>query len=191
MLDTLLRMLAPLIPFTADEVYAHVPGKSAESVHLLTLHPADPRFTNVELEAEWQRLLVVRGEAMKLLEAMRQAGEIGAPLEARLELGPAPSDNAGISARLRDHRDQLKDLFIVSEVTLFGAEEAAHFKHLANGDEDFRADGYFGHVATQPPLVMVGRKAPGRKCQRCWKYFDDDSDSDLDPRCRAVVQAQA
>jgi len=187
MLDALLRMLAPLIPFTADEVYAHVPGKSAESVHLLTLHPADARFADAELETKWQRLLQVRGEAMKLLEAMRQSGEIGAPLEARLEVGPASSDNSGLSAILRDHEDQLKDLFIVSDVGLLGDPEAANFKSTGNGSEDFRIDGYFGHIAAQPPLVMVGRKAAGRKCQRCWKYFEGDGD--LDERCRRVVQA--
>src|SRR5260370_38453005 len=49
-LDTLVRMLAPLIPFTADEIYSHVPGKTADSVHLLTLHAADPRFSDGELE---------------------------------------------------------------------------------------------------------------------------------------------
>ncbi len=187
MLDTLLRMLAPLIPFTADEVYAHVPGKTAESVHLLTLHPADPRFADEQLDAKWQRLLQVRGEAMKLLEAMRQAGEIGAPLEARLELATASADGANLAAILRDHREQLKDLFIVSDVAILADADAADFKRRADGNEDFRADGYFGHVAAHPPLVMVGRKAAGRKCQRCWKYFNDDSDSDLDTRCRAVV----
>jgi len=124
---------------------------------------------------------------MKLLEAMRQSGEIGAPLEARLEVGPASSDNSGLSAILRDHEDQLKDLFIVSDVGLLGDPEAANFKSTGNGSEDFRIDGYFGHIAAQPPLVMVGRKAAGRKCQRCWKYFEGDGD--LDERCRRVVQA--
>jgi isoleucyl-tRNA synthetase len=193
MLDTLLRMLAPLIPFTADEVYAHVPGKTADSIHLLTFHPADARFADAELEAKWQRLLQVRGEAMKLLEAMRKAGEIGAPLEARLELATGSADGAGLGAILHNGhdqlREQLKDLFIVSDVAFLADAEAATFKSAANGSEDFRSDGYFGHVAAQPPLVMVGRKAPGRKCQRCWKYFESDDGSDLDPRCRAVVQA--
>ncbi len=193
MLDTLLRMLAPLIPFTADEVYAHVPGKSADSIHLLTFHLADARFADAELEAKWQRLLQVRGEAMKLLEAMRKAGEIGAPLEARLELATGSADGAGLGAILHNGRDllreQLKDLFIVSDVAILSDSEAATFKSAANGSEEFRADGYFGHVAAQPPLVMVGRRAPGRKCQRCWKFFDGAGDDDLDPRCRAVVQA--
>jgi isoleucyl-tRNA synthetase len=180
-------MLAPLIPFTADEVYAHVPGKSGDSIHLLTLHPPDERFADAELETKWQRLLQVRGEAMKLLEAMRQSGEIGAPLEARLEVAAASSEHGDLAGILRDHREQLKDLFIVSDVSIMGDSAVADFKSLANGSEDFRTDGYFGHVVTQPPLVMVGRKAPGRKCQRCWKYFEGEGD--LDPRCSAVVQA--
>src|SRR5260370_450685 len=44
-LDTLVRMLAPLIPYTADEIYSHVPGKTADTVHLLTLHAPDPPFS--------------------------------------------------------------------------------------------------------------------------------------------------
>ncbi|HEX3409587.1 MAG TPA: isoleucine--tRNA ligase [Candidatus Binataceae bacterium] len=187
MLEALLRMLAPLIPFTADEVYAHVPGKTAASVHLLTLQAPDARFADDELEARWQRLLQVRGEAMKLLEAMRQAGAIGAPLEARLELAPAAATSSELKVMLRDYREQLKDLFIVSDVALLADAEAASYTGVANGSEDFHADGYFGHVAAHPPLVMIGRKAAGRKCQRCWKYFDDGDASDLDERCRAVV----
>ena len=53
MLDTLVRMLAPLIPFTADEVYSHMPGKSGDSVHLLTLREPDSSFADTELESRW------------------------------------------------------------------------------------------------------------------------------------------
>jgi isoleucyl-tRNA synthetase len=188
-LDTLLRMLAPLIPFTADEVYAYLPGKTAASVHLLTMHPADPQFADAELEARWQRLLQVRGEAMKLLETMRQAGEIGAPLEARLELAAASANSDELAATIRDYRDQLQDLFIVSDVAILADGEAAGLKSQAKGHEDFRTDGRFGRVASHPPIVIAGRKAAGRKCQRCWKYFEGDGD--LDPRCRAIVQGLA
>ncbi|HVC44750.1 MAG TPA: isoleucine--tRNA ligase [Candidatus Binataceae bacterium] len=187
MLDTLLRMLAPLIPFTADEVYAYLPGKTAESVHLLTMHPADPRLADAELEARWQRLLQIRGEAMKVLEAMRQAGEIGAPLEARIELAAASAESDGLATMLRESRAQMQDLFIVSEVAMLADGEAASLKSAADGNEDFRADGRFARIAAHPPIVIAGRKAAGRKCQRCWKYFDGDGD--LDARCRAIVQA--
>ncbi len=183
-LDALVRMLAPLIPYTADEIYSHIPGRAADSVHLLTLAPPDDRFADAELEARWGRLLAVRGEALKVLETMRQAGEIGAPLEARVELGTAAEDRA-LAAMLDEYRDQLKDLFIVSEVAILSASAASTLKAQADGAENFRADGRFGRLAANPPMVVVGRKAPGRKCPRCWKYFEGEGE--LDERCRAVV----
>ena len=189
-LDNLVRMLAPLIPFTAEEIYAHLPGRTEESVHLLAMHPHDERFAAPAIEAKWNQLLEVRSEALKLLETMRKASTIGAGLDATLQLGAADSAD-GLATMLRDYRDQLKELLIVSDVEILADADAAALKAKANGSEDFRSDGLFGHAPAQPPIVVAGRHAAGRKCQRCWKYFDDDSNSDLDPRCREVVQALA
>jgi len=189
-LDNLVRMLAPLIPFTAEEIYSHMPGRTTDSVHLLAMHSPDGRFSDPDLEAKWDRLLEVRSEALKLLEAMRKAGTIGAGLDATLQLGLLGDAN-GLGAILDEHRDDLKDLLIVSDVELLSGNDAAALKATANGSEDFQADGFFGRASEQPPIVVTGRHASGRKCMRCWKYFDDASDSDLDPRCREVVQALA
>ncbi|MGA2409036.1 MAG: isoleucine--tRNA ligase [Candidatus Binataceae bacterium] len=187
-LDNLVRMLAPLIPFTAEEIYVHLPGRTGESVHLLTMHPHDERFVAPAIEEQWNRLLEVRGEALKLLENMRKASTIGAGLDATLQLGT--SDGAdGLAAMLHYYREQLKELLIVSDIEILDDNGAAALKAKANGSEDFQSDGFFGHASAQPPIVVAGRHAAGRKCQRCWKYFDDDSNSDLDPRCREVVRA--
>ncbi|MGH7906820.1 MAG: isoleucine--tRNA ligase [Candidatus Binataceae bacterium] len=186
--DALVRMLAPLIPYTADEVYSHIPGERLDSVHLLELAPADPRFQDVELEKRWARLLGVRDEALKLLETMRQAGAIGAPLEAVVEIG-APDGAADFSAMIAEYREMLKELFIVSDVRIIRGADALRLKSAANGGDTFKSDGAFGRVSVEPPLVMAGRRAPGIKCQRCWTYYDDGADPDLCPRCRAVVRA--
>jgi isoleucyl-tRNA synthetase len=198
MLDTLLRMLAPLIPFTADEVYAHLPGKSAESVHLLTLCPADPRFADADLEAKWQRLLKIRDEALKALEFLRQKQIIGSPLEACVEIFVAPDWSStsvdGFAESLQRDQRLLEDLFLVSKVRVTGGEEGDRHANEAELIPQPYSNGRIGRYYAQPDIpsmqILVG-KAPGRKCQRCWKYFDSDGDSDLDPRCRAVVQAQA
>jgi hypothetical protein len=50
-------------------------------------------------------------------------------------------------------------------------------------------NGAFARVCANPPVLLVGRRAPGVKCQRCWCYFDDGGDPELCPRCRAVVRA--
>jgi isoleucyl-tRNA synthetase len=187
LLDELVRMLAPLIPFTADEIYSHLPGRAADSVHLLTLNHADPRFADETLMGRWDRLLQVRDQALKLLEEMRQTGTIGAPLEASIRLGASSPNHDGIAAALRDNREDLKDLFIVSDVSLLDGGEVAQVKARADGGEQFKNGGIFARVSANPPLVLEGRRAPGRKCPRCWKYFEGDGD--LDPRCRDAVRA--
>jgi len=188
-LDALVRMLAPLIPYTADEVYSYVPGKTAESVHLLELQPAHPEWTDAALAAQWDRLLKVRAEALRLLEAMRRAGTIGAPLEAAVSIGVDASGEPGLGEMLAGYRDKLKELFIVSDVAILGPSEVAELRRQASGREDFALDGAFGHVS--PALAIAGRRAPGVKCQRCWCYYDDGGDPELCPRCRRVLRAGA
>jgi len=190
-LNALVRMLAPLIPYTAHEVYSHLPGARAESVHLLELMPPNPQWSDQALETRWSGLLEIRSEALKLLEAMRQAGTIGSALEAKLVLGVAGPAADGLGQVLRTYRDQLKELFIVSEVSILDDAEAARMAREANGRETFSVDGLYGRLSARPPILVIGERARGRKCQRCWMYFDDGADSDLDPRCRAVLQAGA
>jgi isoleucyl-tRNA synthetase len=188
-LDTIVRMLAPLIPFTAEEVYGYLPGDRLESVHLTTMHPGNPSWRDADLEARWDRLLRVRDEVLKLLEAMRQSGTIGAPLDAAISLGADGGSESGLAETLKRYREELKDLFIVSEVAILGDAEAAEIRRQANGREDFALDGAFARAAANPAITLVGRHAAGVKCARCWKYFDDGGGHNLDARCRAVVEA--
>jgi isoleucyl-tRNA synthetase len=185
LLDALVRMLAPLIPFTADEVYLRIPGRTAESVHLLTLVAAAPDLTDPELERRWEWLLELREQTLKLLENMRQSGTIGAPLDARIAIGAED----GWADRLRGRRDLLKELFIVSGVDILPESEAGELLAKAGDAREFASDGQFARISINPPAVLLGSRAPGRKCQRCWCYYDDDGDPDLCERCRAVVRA--
>ena len=186
LLDTLVRMVAPLIPFTADEIHLRIPGRTAESVHLLTLSEAKPEFADTALEARWERLLALREQTLKLLEQMRQSGVIGAPLEARIAIG---AEGDGWADTLRGSRDLLKELFIVSEVSILADSEVSELKAKADSAGEYANDGQFARISTTPPAVLVGQRAAGRKCQRCWCYYDDGGHPDLCERCRAVVQA--
>ncbi|MHB8383747.1 MAG: class I tRNA ligase family protein, partial [Candidatus Binataceae bacterium] len=177
-LDAIVRILAPLIPYTADEIYSYVPGKTADSVHLLEFQPAHPQWTDAALTAKWDGLLAVRDDALKLLEAMRKAGTIGAPLDAAVRISSGTASDAAA----------LKALFIVSEVApLAPAEVAALKTEAADRDEVFASDGFYARVSAT--AALTGRHAPGVKCHRCWCYFDDGGDPELCPRCRAVVRA--
>src|SRR5260370_3339231 len=121
-------MLVALIPFTAEEVYSYLPGERRESGDLTRLRPENTWWRDADLEARWERLLKVRDEALKLLEAMRKSGTIGAPLDAAIGLGVDGGSESGLAETIKQYREDLKDLFIVSDVALLGDAEAAEVR---------------------------------------------------------------
>ena len=143
--DGLARLIAPILPVTADELWRHLPGERDESVHLATF--ADHAgLRDAELSARWERLLEVREAVNAEIEKLRKVKAVGKSLEASVALrarGP-------LLELLRRHLADLSTLFIVSEVTL---EEASD-------DED----------AGTTPLVDV-RRVGGERCDRCWRYL--------------------
>ena len=172
--DSLVRLMAPTMSFTADEVWELLPQTDGrpESVHL-TLFPdandltgeVPPGFDAANHVAEWTSLLVVRDEALKVLEVARTDKQIGGGLEAQLHItAPEP-----LYSLLERHRDQLRYLFIVSDVVLEKASSA-------NGDTG---------------LQIKVSKAPGAKCERCWNYSThvggDAAYPTVCERCSAVL----
>jgi len=124
---------------------------------------------------------------------MRQAGTIGAPLEASVRINWGQLDGSGNGATTpfsASDATLLKELFVVSNVKVMSDDEAApRWQH--ENDDDFKSQGEYIHEGTRAPVLLIGARAGGRKCPRCWMYFEDDSGSELDPRCRAVVGASA
>ena len=172
--EALVRLLAPVMSFTADEVWGFLPTTPGrpESVHLEHF-PAPQDLTGelpaafdvATMEHDWQTLLSVRDEALKALEAARAEKRIGSSLEAQVRLAAPES----IHQVLERYRDQLRYLFIVSDVVL---EKAAS----SNGDTG---------------LAITINKAPGQKCERCWNYSthvgEDQSYPTVCERCSAVL----
>ena len=172
--DALVRLMAPTMCFTADEVWELLPkieGRPA-SVHLV-LFPAardltggmPAGFDGAGLISEWSTLLGVRDQVLKVLEVARTDKQIGGGLEAQVHLSaPEP-----LYTVLDRHRDQLRYLFIVSEVVL---EKSA----ATNGDT---------------ALQIAVSRARGAKCERCWNYSthvgDDKAYPTVCERCSAVL----
>ena len=163
----LTRLIAPILPFTADEAWTFIPGAQA-SVHE-QVFPGKTPLRDDGVVREWsEKLLPVREEVLKQLELARAAKEIGSSLEARVKI-TAPADTV---ARLRTYEAQgpsfpgnLANFFIVSRV------------ELAEG----------GVLAAQ-----VSRAA-GAKCERCWTYSEKVgrlSHPGLCERCTAVLEAR-
>jgi isoleucyl-tRNA synthetase len=170
--DALIRLMAPIASFTADEVWQALPKRSgkAESVHIEyfpkpeDLHPGDSDAES--LRSDFDSLLKVREEALKALEIARKEKLIGRSEEAAVTLY-SPD---GLYALLDRYRTELRFLLIVSGVEI---------KRLPAGNQ-------------QTELRVEVHKAPGQKCERCWFYSTEVGKSERYPtvceRCLAVLQ---
>jgi isoleucyl-tRNA synthetase len=164
MADGLARLMAPILPFTADELWRYMPGQRAESVHLETFSNAEP-FANRELQERWARLMAVRDDVNAALEEQRKSKVIGNSLSAKVRLAA----RGAIGTLLEQYRAQLPTLFIVSDVALdVGPADAA---------DDVR---------------VVVERAPGIKCERCWRYVSAvTTEPDRAGICDRCVEALA
>ena len=156
-LSVLVKIIAPLLPFTAEEIWQYLAkDQNAESVHLTDWPQANAKYIDTELENKWYNLIQFRTKVLKVLEEKRASGEIRSSLEAKVVIGINP-DNAF----LRDFNDILPEVLIVSAVSL---EE----------------------VSAGEPYINVS-KAPGTKCPRCWNYSERTGESgsypDICPKC--------
>jgi isoleucyl-tRNA synthetase len=141
--DALARMLAPLLVFTADEIWENLPADNARPafVHLALL-PETSGPGDGNLLANWERLFEIRDDVLQSLEVARVGRQIGSSLEARLEISAA-GDSYDLLVR---YREELRYIFIVSQVEVVRSDE-----------------GVSG-------VVVKVLAAEGRKCERCWNY---------------------
>ncbi|MFG0415797.1 isoleucine--tRNA ligase [Ectopseudomonas khazarica] len=153
--EALVRWVAPILAFTAEEIWQFLPGERAESVMLATWYENLARLPQgFELDqAYWQRVMDVKGAVNKELEAMRASKTIGASLQAEVTLF---SDDA-LSGDLAKLGDELRFALITS---------AATTAPLADAPADA--------VSTEVPgLKLKIVKSAHAKCGRCWHLRAD------------------
>ena len=183
--EVLVRLLAPIMSFTAEEVWQFLPAvvDRPESVHL-TLFPTPEEVlgnttelpgksgqsvpsSTEQLRIDWERLLLVREEVFRHLEAARKDKTIGSGLQAKVALS-APAE---IFSLLERYRETLRYLFIVSQVEL---------RPLAGSD----GNGSGLKIEVSP--------AEGQKCERCWNYSthvgDDAAYPTVCERCSSALE---
>ena len=155
-LETMMRLLAPILTFTAEEVWNAMPGYAgkAESVHLTEFPAVNPAYVNEELGEKWRTLVAVKGEISKAIEAARKNKVVGHSLDAAVAVTPPEK----LRELIASHREDLKALQIVSQLDVVTREELA-----ADAYESKEIEGLYVGVA----------KARGQKCQRCWIYSED------------------
>ncbi|WP_027414516.1 isoleucine--tRNA ligase [Aneurinibacillus terranovensis] len=171
-LSDLVRLVSPIVPHTADEVWQYVPGRQAESVQLVDMPESKQDYFNAGLEAKWDALVEIRDEVLKALEEARREKVIGQSLAAALDLYPTKETEATLQ-----NCDNLEELFIVSHVTMHTPSEQAP------------AD-----AVQLEGLAVKVTPAEGEKCERCWiitlEVGKDKEHPTLCSRCASVIKEE-
>ncbi len=182
--EALVRLVAPILSFTADEVWEHLPaveGRPA-SVHLALFPKPEEIFSGdaAALIGEWKKLFEVRDAALRRLEEERQAKRIGKGLEADVLI----EASGEAFSLLQHHLVGLKEILNVSAVRL----EEYEIKDSALEPREWEVllPSLGGHVEIRAVA------ASGSKCARCWNYMLDTADygiwQNVCGRCRGALQ---
>ncbi len=171
-IEALVRWIAPVLSFTADEIWQHMPGQRADSVFLSTWYEGFPAAADKVDDVEyWQWLMQVRDEVNKVLEAKRHAGEIGSALDAEVFLY---GDNS-VNEKLQALGSELRFLLITSAAQSVDAQQR---------DATAQATAVNG-------LWVSVQASKHAKCARCWQRSQDVGASaehpDICGRCVANV----
>ncbi|MEG0977733.1 MAG: isoleucine--tRNA ligase [Bacilli bacterium] len=165
-IDDLMRLLNPIIPFTMDEVNASFGLSGEENVQLLSF-PKETHNYASELLNEYQQVITLRTDVLKAIELQRRAGIIGSAQEAFVFILLKSNNPIEKFSQI-----ELNRLFIVSKATIV--------TKLDNNDA------YTGELSQ----VLV-TKASTHKCERCWNYVDETYNVDgteLCERCKEAIK---
>ena len=179
MTDGLARLLAPILPITTDDLWSHLPGTRAESIHLADFPGGCDELVDRGLLDRWARLRALRDAVNVELERLRQARVVGTSLEA----GVTIRANGVTAALIEQYEPELPTLFITSEA-LVETDTALPL--------DPEQAALAGAQFTEPDGagVIAVRRAEGVKCDRCWRYVPEVTDTDpagICTRCGAAL----
>ena len=151
-LEAIARLMAPILPFTSDEIWQYMPTKNSRepNIHLALLPELNPVFKDDALFKRWEFLLKIRNETTKALEEARAKKLIGHPLDAAVTI----SAKGNVHETLLSYADKLRSLLIVSRATLVKDETL---------NDSYQSEEIEG-------LAIQIEPAPGEKCERCWVY---------------------
>jgi isoleucyl-tRNA synthetase len=151
--ESMVRWLAPILSFTAEEVWGYLPGERRESVFHETWH-ALPEVPGDDID--WQALIQLRADVTRELERLRDTGAIGAPLDARVDVYCTPGEYPRFAAL----GEELRFLLITSEARVHQAEAAP------------ASAGAASNTGSSGVWVAV-RRTDDPKCVRCWQRRPD------------------
>jgi len=170
-LDAMTRLLAPVLVFTAEEIWSKMPdyeGKE-ESIHMTQFPEEDAAYLDEELGKKWETLIAVKSEISKAIEIARQGKIVGHSLDSCVSIR-APEK---LKIFLEGYLDTMKTLLIVSQVKIV--------------PEDTLSDPY--ESTEFEGLKIEVSKALGSKCERCWNYSETvGSNADHPTICARCVE---
>jgi isoleucyl-tRNA synthetase len=150
-LESLVRLMAPVLSFTADEVWKVMASTDlSPSVHADLFLPIKEEYKDADLAERWEHIIQVRKEVTRVLELSRKDKVIGHSLDASVTLGLSPE----LMSRLDPYRDQLRAIFIVSSVRLIPLDELE--------------DGIEGLDIKEVRVKVT--PSQDTKCERCWVH---------------------
>jgi isoleucyl-tRNA synthetase len=150
--DAMVRWLAPILSFTAEEVWSFMPGERSESVFLNTWHSFPPGAERASA-IDWPAFIALKADVARQLERLRTAGQIGAPLEAEVTIY-APAEQAQHFAALGD---ELRFLLITSQAKVVATDTPP-------------ADSVPSHAEN---VWIEVKPSTQPKCVRCWHLRPD------------------
>ena len=158
-LEVLVRALAPISSFTAEDIWSQMPGRAHDSVFFSTFADIEPLFAGLAVSAEELALIAdlggLRTTALKRIEDLRNEKQLGGSLEAEVD---TYLDAASVT-RIGAARDELRFFFITSDVRVHALDTAP-------------ADAISANFGTATAKVTVARTTAG-KCVRCWHHRVD------------------
>ncbi len=170
-LSALVKLVAPVLVHTAEEVWREMPGeRESRSVHAAFWPEVDRQHMDDALQARWERMIDVRSEVLKSLETLRASKTIGGSLEASVTLY---TEDEGLYEFLKSFESDLATIFIVSDadVVLGTAENAVQSEDI-------------------PALYVRAEQSDFSKCGRCWNFRRSvGSDQDHPDICERCVKA--
>lgn len=179
----LCQILAPVMPYTTDEVWEYL-NKAEESVHLADFPVVNEKWINAELASQWDVLFKLRELVTKVLETARKEKSIGHSLDSRVILAV---EHGKLSDLLTKYESELTALFIVSQVEIVHRLPG----ELLASSEEINMSEVMGTEEKLGSLTIGVIYAKGEKCSRCWNYSEQigvhEDHPTLCERCYPVV----
>ncbi|MFC1714704.1 isoleucine--tRNA ligase [Candidatus Poribacteria bacterium] len=176
-LIALVKVMAPILSFTAEEIWCQLPAVSEECPSIFLSHwpDVDEDFLDDELESRWDQLLKIRTEIYRSLEEIRQEEEISNFSQASVILYASSQDIYNLLDR---YIDDLEEIFTVSKVRLTPPDSPV-------------PDGVQESNSVEGLAIEI-RRIAGEKCERCWVYSDTVGTNEQYPtlcyRCIAILE---